>query len=108
MSVAGLKAVVENVGRLEEQEGAIQPWSEIASTQSVIPEGDMPTPGEILPDIREFSYLGAKEITLANGMKVRACDVVVVFASRDMCLAPDFCRLCSSRCLSCTNNRVAA
>ena len=70
MSVAELKAVVEGVERLEAQEDGIQPWSEIASSQSVIPGGEMPTPGEILPDIKEYPYLGAKEITLANGMKV--------------------------------------
>ena len=70
MSVADLKAVVEGVKQLEEQEDGIQPWSEIASTESVIPEEEMPTPGEILPDIKEYPYLGAREITLANGMKV--------------------------------------
>lgn len=72
MSVADLKAVVESVAQMEEQE-EIQPWSEIASTESVIPEEDMPTPGEILPDIKEYPYLSAKEVTLANGMKVSTC-----------------------------------
>ena len=72
MSVADLKAVVESVAQMEEQE-EIQPWSEIASAESVIPEEDMPTPGEILPDIKEYPYLGAKEVTLANGMKVFPC-----------------------------------
>ena len=68
-SVAALKAVVAKVQ--QQQEGdAIQPWSEIASTASVIPEDEMPLPGEILPDIKEYPYLGAKELTLANGMKV--------------------------------------
>lgn len=73
MSIANLKAVVAKVLK-QQQEDLIQPWSEIASTASVIPEGQMPLPGEILPDIKDFLYTGAKELTLGNGMKVATCD----------------------------------
>ena len=69
MSVANLKAVVEKV-RQQEEEDLVQPWSEIASTASVIPEEEMPHPGKILPDVKEFPYVGAKELTCSNGMKV--------------------------------------
>lgn len=71
MSVADLKAVVESVRQMQEK-GEIEPWSEHAPMEAIIPEGSMPIPGEILPDIRDYPYLGAKEITLANGMKVRS------------------------------------
>ena len=69
ISVAELKAVVAKVERLE-KEGAIAPWQEYAQTPPIIPEGEEPPPGEILPGGREYPYLGAKEIQLANGMRI--------------------------------------
>ena len=70
MSVKGLKAVIKKVAE-QELNDEIQPWNEIASTASVIPEGEMPDPGEISPDTKDYPYVGAKELTLANGMTVR-------------------------------------
>lgn len=75
MSVKDLKAVVKKV-EAQDQRDELQPWSEIASTASVIPEAEMPDPGEILPDIKEYPYVGAKELTLANGMRVSICVIL--------------------------------
>jgi len=69
ISVAELRTVVEKVDRLE-REGGIPAWQDYSQTPSIIPEGEKPAAGEILPGVKEFPYLGAKEVTLANGMRI--------------------------------------
>lgn len=69
ISVQALKAVVARVEQ-KEREGQIPAWEEVTSTAPIIPESDLPEPGSISSE-REWPHLGAKELTLGNGMKVR-------------------------------------
>ena len=68
ISVQALKEVVARVER-KEREGQIPAWEEVASTDPIIADGDLPEPGSISSE-RDWPIVGAKELTLANGMKV--------------------------------------
>lgn len=69
VSEDALREVVARVQELEET-GAIAPWEEQDAVDSVLPPGYAVAPGSVVSS-REWPNIGAKELRLSNGMKVR-------------------------------------
>ena len=53
----------------QEREGQIPAWDEVASTASIIPPNEQPEPGSVASS-RQWPYVDATEVRLANGMTV--------------------------------------
>ena len=68
ISVQDLRTVVDRVEQ-QEREGQIPAWDEVASTASIIPLDDVPEPGSVSSS-RQWPYVDATEVRLANGMTV--------------------------------------